>query len=493
MMKKVLILLLCLLLVMPAAALAEDEELPLLEKPASLTVRSNEHNDLQLRLTQPASLMKYIAGQDIWVMYELDFKINDGPWKFAKDWAGVILPEGVIPYYESVYDQMNVAGFLNNISHDERNAIDLPILPRNLGLEAFDLQNSTYSFRCRYLYEYGALDPASGEWGYKVIASPYSEIASIGKGQGSAIPGSLEAPINLAGELKSGEEGRPYFHFTFVIPPSVVNANKQTAVWTKLDWKIGSGKWATEQSGVVPFEKAGDMLADNVDVDPIDEGGWGEINIKENTYYFRAFFELKKPDGSLVRSPFSNVVEIGAPAFYKGASDWAKGDLDKAQAYGLITDRMKSNMSGPITREEFAELATRLYEVYTGQKAVPAPASTFTDTSNPEILKAFQLGIVAGVGNNRYAPEVLINREQIAAMLHRAVRVINPGMDESSAGAPTFADENEIESYFVSNVKFMTKHKFIGSVGNNRFAPKATCTREQAVLIALRVYEAFKK
>ena len=493
MMKKAMILLLCLILVMPAVVLAEEGDLPVLEKPDSLTVRSDENNDLQLRLTQPAGIMKYVESDDVWVLYELDFKINDGPWKFAKNWAGVTVPEGVIGYYEGLYDKMNVAGYLNNIGHDERNAIDLPIFSNNLGeLDAFDLQNNTYSFRYRYLHEYEVPDPATGEWGYKVIASPYSETASIGKAQGSVIPDSLEAPFNLAGELKTGEEGKPYFYFTFVIPPSVEDANKLTAVWTKLDWKIGSGKWATELAGVEPFEKADDMLSDDVDVDPIDEGGWGEINIKENTYYFRAYFELKKPDGSFIRSPFSNVAEIGSPSFYKGASAWATNDLNKAQDYGLITDRIKDNMSGPITREEFAELATRLYEVYTGQKATPASASTFTDTNNPEILKAFQLGIVAGVGNDKFAPQVLINREQIAAMLNRAVKVLKPGVNLSIAGAPTFADEKEIETYFVENVKFMAKNGLIGGVGNNIFAPKNTCTREQAVLIALRVYETYK-
>lgn len=493
MMKKAIILLFCLMLVMPATVLAEEGDLPVLEKPASLTVRSNDNGvDLLLRLTQPAGIMKYVESHELWVLYELDFKINDGPWKFDKNWAGVILPEGVIPYYEGLYDQMNVTGYLNNIGHDERNAIDIPIFPESLELDAFDLQNDTYSFRYRYLYEYEAQDPSTEEWGYKVIASPYSETASIGKAQGSAIPDSLDAPFNLAGELKTGEEGRPYFHFTFVIPPSVEDANKLTAVWTKLDWKVGSGKWATELAGAEPFDKAGDMLSDDVDVDPIDEGTWEEIDIKENTYYFRAFFQLKKPDGSFVSSPFSNVLEIGAPAFYKGASAWAAGDLDKAQNYGLITNRIKDNMSGPITREEFAELATRLYEVYTGNTAVPAPAATFTDTNNPEILKAFQLGIVAGVGNNKFAPQVLISREQIAAMLNRAVKVLKPGVDLSVAGAPTFADEKEIESYFVENVKFMAKNGLIGGVGNNKFAPKATCTREQAVLIALRVYETYK-
>jgi hypothetical protein len=425
--------------------------------------------------------------EDTTILYELDFKINDGPWKFAKNWDGVIVPEGVIGYYENLYEWMNVAGFLNHIAYDEKNAIDLPIIPGNLELDVFDLQNSTYSFRYRFLYEYPVED------GYKVISSSYSDIATIGKAQGTAIPSSLEAPTNLVGELKTREDtGQPYFHFSFGIPTSVEAANKATAIRTKLDWKVGNGQWATELAGVEPFQKGDESLTDDVDADPIDEGTWDEINIKENTYYFRAYFELKKPDGSIVKSPFSNVIEIGSPSFYQGASSWAVNDLNKAQDYGLITDRIKGNMSAPISREEFAELATKLYEIYTGTKANPAPATTFTDTTNPEILKAFQLGIVAGVGNNQYAPQVLITREQMAAMLNRAVKVINPTVDLSTEGAPTFADESAIESYFVGNVKFMAKNGLMGSVGDNRFAPKDNCTREQAVIIALRTYEKYK-
>jgi hypothetical protein len=148
-------------------------------------------------------------------------------------------------------------------------------------------------------------------------------------------------------------------------------------------------------------------------------------------------------------------------------------------------------MSGSITREEFAEVAVKLYERYTGKKATAAPSSTFTDTTNAEILKAYQLGIVSGIGNNQFAPQVLINREQMAAMLSRAVEVIRPDADMSIAGAPTFADEKEIAPYFTTNVQFMAKNGFISGVGNNRFAPKATSTREQAVIVAVRVYETY--
>lgn len=257
MLKKLVILLLCLMLVMPAAVLAEEGDLPVLEKPAGLEVRHNEDNNLVLRMTQPDSIMKYM--EEIVIHYELDFKINDGPWKFDKNWEGAFLKEGLIGYYENSYGKMDVAHLLNNIPHHEGNSIDFLIFPWNLELESFDLENNTYSFRYRYLYEYEVQDPVTGEWGYMNIASPYSDIATIGKGQGSAVPDSLEAPSNLVGKLKTRENGQPYFHFTLNIPKSVEDAYKVTRVWTKLDWKIGDGKWATELAGVEPFEEA-DMM-----------------------------------------------------------------------------------------------------------------------------------------------------------------------------------------------------------------------------------------
>ena len=51
---------------------------------------------------------------------------------------------------------------------------------------------------------------------------------------------------------------------------------------------------------------------------------------------------------------------------YQGASQWAVPELDKALKYGLVTDRVRNQMNAPITREEFAEIAVKLYEKGTG-------------------------------------------------------------------------------------------------------------------------------
>lgn len=321
-------------------------------------------------------------------------------------------------------------------------------------------------------------------------------------------PDSLEAPQNVTVEVKEYEDGKPYFEIKWTNPRSISDLvrywddNGEAPLLYHIDLKIGDGEWRFDMGESIygnslhaGDDETGIFVVENTSYDPINEGLMDTIDIKSSSYSFRVRYGFSYSDDErdyLTYSPFSNIASIGGDALYKGASSWAVTELDKAAGYGLITDRIKDNMNGPITREEFAELATRLYEVYTGKKAEAAPASTFTDTSNPEILKANKLGIVNGVGNNKFDPKALTNREQIAAMLNRAVGVIKPDADLSIEGAPVFADESEIASYFVNNVKFMAKKGFITGMGNNRFSPKTQCTREQAVLIAVRVYEAYK-
>lgn len=187
-------------------------------------------------------------------------------------------------------------------------------------------------------------------------------------------------------------------------------------------------------------------------------------------------------------TPWSNIATIGIKA-----SSWALTGIKKAIEYGLVPHSINGDFTKPITREEFAELSVRLYEIYRGNKAEPAPESTFTDCKNPEVLKANKLGIVSGVGNNKFDPKALTNREQIAAMLNRAAKVMKPDADFSTAGAPKFTDENQVSGWALENVRYMAKSGFINGVGDNTFSPKGTCTREMAVIIALRVYEFYNK
>lgn len=180
---------------------------------------------------------------------------------------------------------------------------------------------------------------------------------------------------------------------------------------------------------------------------------------------------------------------------YKGASAWAIPELDKAAGYGLITDRIKDNMSGGITREEFAEVIVKFYEKYTGKKAQTGNAK-FTDTTNPEILKAANLGLVQGTGDGKYAPKQLITRDQMATILFRALKVIEPGRNYSITGAAKFSDDNLIKSWAREGVYYCSGANIIKGVqdkkaGSFRFEPAGSSSREAAVIVCTRAYELF--
>ncbi len=170
-------------------------------------------------------------------------------------------------------------------------------------------------------------------------------------------------------------------------------------------------------------------------------------------------------------------------------SSWAIAEIEAAKSYALTTDKVLSNYQASITREEFCELAVKLFEVLSGKQAQAAPSHSFIDTSNPEILKAFNLGIVSGVGEGRFAPHSQVTREQIAVMVHRTMTVAKPDMSVPSTPAPYFSDASQIASWAKEAVEDMSSRGIIGGVGENNFAPQGDATREQGIALVKRVYE----
>ena len=102
------------------------------------------------------------------------------------------------------------------------------------------------------------------------------------------------------------------------------------------------------------------------------------------------------------------------------ASDWAKPEIEKAQNYGLIPNALKdADLTKPITRAEFAAIAIKTYENFTGTTVTPVATNPFTDTNDPDVLKAYNINIVNGTTNTTYTPNGILSREQAATMLTR--------------------------------------------------------------------------
>lgn len=298
------------------------------------------------------------------------------------------------------------------------------------------------------------------------------------------------APTLLSAELKKNEKGEPYLdmkatpsHADIQHLNSISNQRVYTNVWLRANngaWvDLGSYLWMREQFDVAATEYFG--------LDTFDAAVF-EVKFR---YSFEHQYYPASGKSGVVQSPFSNIIRHGMPA-YEGAAGWATTELDKAAEYELITDRIKGNMSEKVTREEFAEIAVKLYEKYTGITASVGTAG-FTDTTNPEILKAANLGLVSGTGNNKYTPQRLVSRMEMTTILLRALKVMKPAGDFSATGVPKFVDDSLIQPWAVNGVYFCAKAQIVKGLGNNRFDPVGSSTRQEAVIVCSRAYEFFQK
>ncbi len=469
-----------------------------LEKPLNLIVRDDD-GVLRPRWTNPTSIIQ--ATEDVNnsdyeyyanLYYLFDWKKNDGNWN--------VCPTPNDPSYD---DEIHGYFYMNmpNLQIDEKgNSENFFVVwhldPTKGPSDNFDLKNNTYYFRMRYAFESGSNE-------FATIYSPYSEVFAIGKSANATQITKLDPPKDLKVEVKKDMNGKPYFHLNWTIPDSITEASKHFPVYHRIDFRVGEGKWASEKEFDSMAVAPSKLLFSSDDFNPVEKDLVDKIVIEENVYYFRVLYEGEPSTGSNIHSIFSNTASTKVES-YSHASNWAKPELDKAAEYGLLPDSLKgADMTKPITREEFAELTVRLYEKTTGFVPYVTVANPFTDTENMEIRKAYQIGITQGTSATTFEPKRLINREQVATMLSRAIRVMLPTADFSTNGAPTFNDESKISNWALEHVKYMSKNEIIkGSNGN--FMPKAitqkeiaegfaNTTREQAVAMGVRSYEKYKK
>ena len=93
--------------------------------------------------------------------------------------------------------------------------------------------------------------------------------------------------------------------------------------------------------------------------------------------------------------------------------EWALNLVNQAIAGGLMPDHLKGqDLREPITRLQFAALAVRLYETASGQSIQVPGENPFTDTSDPEALKAYSMGFTAGTSASTFGPEGLLTRSR---------------------------------------------------------------------------------
>lgn len=180
------------------------------------------------------------------------------------------------------------------------------------------------------------------------------------------------------------------------------------------------------------------------------------------------------------------------PPTYDGSqSDWAQAEITLAHQLGLTYPGVMTEFQRKITREEFCTIAVRLYEKLSG-KAAAAGEDPFADTDNPDILKAFALGIVRGVSPTQFAPGNNITRQEMCVMIYRALLAAGENTLLLPGGEFPFGDTGEIATWAMNEVRFCYQKQIMKGTSPTTISPLVNTPREQAIVLIYRTYQAFK-
>lgn len=145
----------------------------------------------------------------------------------------------------------------------------------------------------------------------------------------------------------------------------------------------------------------------------------------------------------------------------KGNQEFAPSDsLTRAEAVKIIITAAEKSLSG--NDSVFDDVAAdSWYGVY--------------------VSSAFRIGIVSGVSERSFAPELNITRQDFAVMIYRGFAI------NSKEDAMNFDDGAEIDEYAKKAVSALSENKIVLGNDENKFEPKRNITRAEAAVVIYRI------
>ena len=325
------------------------------------------------------------------------------------------------------------------------------------------------------------------EKGYYVIDSAVDEMG-----------GSSDGYFPIDNELFGNGGNNHNFHFSTEIHATFRYKKGDEFAFTGDDdlWVFFNGKLFIDLGGVHPSDSAS-VSIDNLVAD-------GKLNIKPGDYVSFDMFHMERHTTQSNMYMRTNIDFVNF-----NNSDWATFELFDAYRYDLIPEKLiEENLALPVRRDEFAAVAVKLYEAMSGKKAESVSVNPFTDTNDPEVLKAYSLGIVNGISATQFAPRNKLNRQEAATMLTRVYKAVkiagwtlagdsNFKLDYTMPDR--FEDDANIDAWAKDSVYFMAANDIIRGLSKNKFGPKnttsaeeasgyANASREQALIISVRSF-----
>ncbi len=167
------------------------------------------------------------------------------------------------------------------------------------------------------------------------------------------------------------------------------------------------------------------------------------------------------------------------------SAPWAKEAVSYLAEKGILAG-YGDNTFAPnnlVTREEFVKMITEALGIVD-----PDASCDFEDVaadrwSCPYIASGVNAGLIFGVSENAFAPTETITRQDMAVIVYRGANLIKLELTDQAF----FADSDQIASYAENAVAKLAGAGIVSGMGNGIFAPNGTVTRAQAAQIIYKL------
>lgn len=187
------------------------------------------------------------------------------------------------------------------------------------------------------------------------------------------------------------------------------------------------------------------------------------------------------------------VLPAAIPAPEEGFTDvpqghWAEGAVNDMAGLELVKGVNEAqrifDLTSDITR---GSLASILYRFSNGEKGLENP---FSDVAGDAwyadaVAWAAKTGVVNGKGNNDFAPNDAISRQELAVMLFRYAKLI--GMDvKTQAELTKFSDSADVADWAREAMTWCVGEGILKGTGGDLLNPKGTASRAECVVMLSR-------
>jgi len=176
---------------------------------------------------------------------------------------------------------------------------------------------------------------------------------------------------------------------------------------------------------------------------------------------------------------------------------WAQEQIEVLASRNITSGRSEKifDPKGNITRAEFTVMIAHAinlnankheWELVENQERIFQDLQMSKAWAYKEVEDAYTAGIVKGTSKNTFSPDSLISRQEIAAILIRAIEFQDSNLLNGLDTPKPFADDNKIGTFARKPVNQAVSLGIISGRGGNLFDPQANATRAEAAVMLYR-------